>query len=307
MSRSRFHTFDQFAQALREEPVPPAPAEPFERRAAAAAAQRGRKLGKRSIAAVCALLLIATLTTAFAAAYGLKLRNAEGEILYEFGHVGEEQVRKDRQAEALRQRYASEIERLRAGLAPGEAASFLVVEAYELDGYVFDVRKEATYDAPERLRAATGFDLPLPSSLPDGVKAKRIAANFIGTEKPDGAALYEEAKANGKPFLAKKYDLSDDVRDVRVSYGTDKVDNLLNLYIRKSSGVQAEPIASLSGKEVAKVAGTEAAYDAARNSLLFVVSRDGFEWEYLLIGMAPGERWISKEELIATAESILDP
>jgi len=320
VKRNRFRSFEDFAEALRTEPVPTPSAERVLARIAEARSSfpsrrpAAARFGLRTVA-FAALAALGFAATALAAAHTWQLYNERGELVYEVRPLSADWVERDRQVETIRQKYFSEIGRLEDSLAPGESAAFLAVEAYELGGYVFDVRRAAEYAQPEQLMKDIGLTLPLPTALPDGVELRRAAAEFAVPGAADAAAraeeyrlLYEEAKAKGEPYAVRRYPPSGEFDLLRFEYGAEGgVDRVLQVNILPSRGGEASSWEEEHPSELVTIAGTEALYNEARNSLMFVANVGGRNLQYLLIGMAPQERWISKRELVAAAGSMLAP
>ncbi|WP_274363509.1 hypothetical protein [Paenibacillus thermotolerans] len=307
MKARPYRSFEEFESALKNSEVPYESNEKLEEKLHnALTAVRRRGWSKKAVMLSLGLCLILVMgTAAMAARVVLQLHNKDGEIVFKYSQTSESRVEKDAKVRGIWARYKAEMKEVENELGPGEYALFLAPEAYEVDRYYQVLMNKAVYNDPKELANATVTNFIAPTHIPDDLSFMQgsISYETDPMELSELDALYEEAKSKNKEYIVKKGRLTEESRRINLEYGTDQFPHMLHLYIYKSEGIMSS--ISPDALEVINIDGHEALYYRDGNRLTFGINIGGENYAYELAGMMPQEQWISKEELVETARSIL--
>ena len=191
------------------------------------------------------------------------------------------------------------------GLQDGEAAYFLIAEAYEWDGIYFPLQKEKRYSSVDQLGGETSTAFIAPPAMPESYQFLQGTIRFE-PEPVDTDKLYQEAKASGIPYIAEKAALTRHAQTIHLTYEADRhgYRPVIQVRIREITGNAGYTTTSgpMEGMEIIRLKDGELLYDPAFPSVLFPVKINGTRLEYEVIGNDSTTR----EELIFIAEGLLE-
>lgn len=315
MKRIKFHTYEEFEQALKLD-VPTPRRELTVQQLLSKPSQGRRALHKKGsiITSVCFCFALAAGASAATWDGRWLLRDKTGETTLEMTQTPEEQIKKDEKAREIMELpvWQRKMEDIRQSLQPGETAILLIAEAYEISRYYYPVQKDTVYTSIEQLRQATDTGFPIPAPPPGQLFSEgRITFESDSITFTELESLYRTAKNSEQGYVVERMQQSRQAASIWYSYNRSGKTPILpgvSVNIQEATGsIMSSRLSSAA--EVVQIKETEALFipDSVPN-LTVIIEHNKKNLQYTFSSSMTNEKNLeqTKEELIEMAKSILN-
>ncbi|MBO7745090.1 hypothetical protein I8J29_12845 [Paenibacillus sp. MWE-103] len=308
MNKRPFHTYEQFEEAWKNEPVPRPrliKADIWHKNSDYPITPRRLKPLMVAAVLLCIAAIVASGPRAYAVFSRFILHDSNNNAIFEYKQSSSDRVTTDRKIEGILSRYTSKIAEAERSLKSGEAAVFFIAEAYRIDGHYFPLQQDASFTDIKQMRSRIPATFMAPSEiipsygLSEGtIRYKTAPVEHTALEQWDA-----EAQASDRPYLIKPLKLTDQVERVHFSYVDKSRSNLPIISVNVTESTGFTSTSNLDDQaEIIDSNGTEAIYEPGQRTLTFALQRDETMLQYTVLGNG----FMTKKDFILAAERLID-
>lgn len=308
MNKPAFHTYEQFEEAWRKEPVPKPDVQSL---------KMGLTMYKKkntgvsrllrpvpiSIIVLCICVIFVSGSHTYALLSKYILHDSEKNTIFEYTQSSSERVETDYKIEKIISRYKSKMSEVKHSLQPGEAVIFLIAEAYQMDGHFFPLQKDIVITDLEQIKSAPPLNFEPPEQIHPSYRFSKgtIRYETAGVEREQLEQWYAKSIDSNLAYLVEPVKLTDQVDQVELSYVNEEHPEFaaLNVLINESTGLMSSSNLDPQA-EVITIDGREVIYEPNQYLLTFVLQQGDTQLQFIVLGNS----LMTKQDYIHAVESL---